>query len=748
MAAGRPIHLAPAAAGTPPLPEEAAAAFAGPWLAPWLRACRRLADAGYGAGVAEAYRRASLAAAPRVGAEPVIDLATHVSAVAIKAGPPAAALFAEAAAEAARHLGDGPRFRRWASLVQRFAAMAPESVPPVLARTGELLAGLDVSALESWLLAGIRAGGADAERRRAFFARDNPEAERLLAREMAETAFSDVERRMKAWFTALWGIRLPIREAPPGRHDGARRRAAFAQGIITMPATFPGFRGPRAEDLFRAALAHVGAHMAFSGPRFPAGRLKPLQIAAVSVIEDARVEHLAMRELPGLARLWLPFHVALASGAMTAPSLLARLARALIDPDFEDIDGWVRKGRDLFFAARDRWEDPALSRAIGNLLGNDLGQMRVQFNPRTHVVEPPYRDDNSGLWDHGEETPSETLATEILVDSIRIRRDEAEGGRAEADRDAGRAAPAAEAAPEADIPVARLPEWDWQAARERPDWVTIRETAPRRGSPRFVTDAIDRHPGIAARIDALVRAARVSRAERLRRRPEGETLDLDAAIGAEADLRAGRTPETAVYQTTARRRRDLTVSLILDASQSTADRAPDGRGSVLDLERDAAALLGHAMAAMGDPFEILAFDSNGRDTVRIHPVKRFGEAFGPAAAAALAGLAPGQSTRLGAVLRHAGRGLARQRTHRRLALLVTDGEPSDIDCPDPRYLAEDARHAVLELRREGIDVFCLALGARNAETLARIFGPRGFVILPRIAALPERLPALYFRLSR
>jgi nitric oxide reductase NorD protein len=35
------------------------------------------------------------------------------------------------------------------------------------------------------------------------------------------------------------------------------------------------------------------------------------------------------------------------------------------------------------------------------LLGNDLGQMRIQFNAKTYVVEPVYRDDGSGpvgLW--------------------------------------------------------------------------------------------------------------------------------------------------------------------------------------------------------------------------------------------------------------------------------------------------------------------------------------------------------------
>lgn len=54
----------------------------------------------------------------------------------------------------------------------------------------------------------------------------------------------------------------------------------------------------------------------------------------------------------------------------------------------------------------------------GNLLGNDLGQMRIQFNPRTYRVEPLYRDDNSGLWDTDDatssamaQTPAPTIST-------------------------------------------------------------------------------------------------------------------------------------------------------------------------------------------------------------------------------------------------------------------------------------------------------------------------------------------------
>ena len=31
-----------------------------------------------------------------------------------------------------------------------------------------------------------------------------------------------------------------------------------------------------------------------------------------------------------------------------------------------------------------------------------MGQMRVQFNFKTYVVEPAYRDDNQGIWDFGD----------------------------------------------------------------------------------------------------------------------------------------------------------------------------------------------------------------------------------------------------------------------------------------------------------------------------------------------------------
>ena len=79
------------------------------------------------------------------------------------------------------------------------------------------------------------------------------------------------------------------------------------------------------------------------------------------------------------------------------------------------------------------------------------------------------------------------------------------------------------------------------------------------------------------------------------------------------------------------------------------------------------------------------------------------------------------STRLGTALRHATRLLAASPGPRRL-LLITDGKPQDIDVHDPRYLPEDARHAVRGAQWHGVRAQCLSLDAATLKPLQRIFG--------------------------
>ena len=513
----------------------------------------------------------------------------------------------------------------------------------------------------------------------------------------------------------------------------------------------------RSEAIFRASLAHIGAHFMYSGAKFPMRGLKPIQVATISLVEDARVEHLAMRDFPGLRRVWRPFHVARARGAVGAPSLFARLSRALIDPGFEDPNGWVRKGRELFFARAGDWENPGISREIGGLLGNDLGQLRIQFNFRTYIVEPPYRDDNAGLWDFGDPDRADPEEAELLFEQVRIERRERndatppdrerQGDDPRERESAHRARPASAMRADEGIPVARYPEYDYATGRERADWTTINEYRPKPGPASRIDRILDERHDIVNRITTLIRAARVGRPERLKRQPEGDALDIDACIAAAVSWRTGELPDPWVHTASKHRHRDLSVLVLLDISESTRDRLRGGRATVLDIERQATALLAHAMNGLGDDFAIAAFRSNRREDVHYYRIKDFDAPYDALARSALAGIEGGLSTRMGAAIRHAGSELRRRPAHRRLLLIITDGEPSDIDVGDRKYLVEDARKAVIAGANAGLDTFCVGLDAGGDSYLARIFGRRNMVRIDRLERLPERLPLLYLRLT-
>ncbi len=565
-------------------------------------------------------------------------------------------------------------------------------------------------------------------------------------------SFVDAERGLKAYLMALWRLHPILRGAATQPGYPLPRRVSFDGGYVRVPDLQVDSRPDRPGSIYWAALAHVAAHLSHTRQRWQTGTLKPLQIALVSLIEDARVEALAIREYPGLHRLWAPHHTAQPGSAATAEILMARLSRALIDPAYRDDDPWVQKGRTMFFDHRLQWEQPAISREIGGLLGNDLGQMRIQFNAKTYVVEPAYRDDNAGLWDWEDAPPQQADESDVPIESFRMVRQENDEHAASSrhhDESGTSAVPARErpVAADAGIPIAHYPEWDCLLGRARPDWTTILEFETPRASTVGLERLLHDYADVEQRIVKLIRSARVARPVRMRRRAEGERLDLEACIRAAIDCRLGLSPEPRVYETSEMRDRDLAVLVLLDISESTKEFVRNTTTTVLSMERAASALLAAALEALGDPFAIHAFCSNGRNEVRYYRVKDFHQPYGALAAERLAGLRGGLSTRLGAALRHARSEIRTQPFHRRLVLIVTDGEPSDVDVPDRKHLVEDARRAVQDLGHDGIDVFCVGLDSGGDSYLSRIFGRRNAVQIDQITTLPEKLPAIYLRLT-
>jgi nitric oxide reductase activation protein len=261
----------------------------------------------------------------------------------------------------------------------------------------------------------------------------------------------------------------------------------------------------------------------------------------------------------------------------------------------------------------------------------------------------------------------------------------------------------------------------------------------------LVEEALEGAEVLRNRIAQLVRGINVGRPVRLKRQLDGYDLDVDAMLEAGIALRNGQQPDPRIFRSSTSGHRDLAVLLLLDTSESTRDRLASG-ASILDVERLAVAILAEAMGALRDPFCLLGFASNGRNDVEMTTVKAFDESYDRACIGRLAGLSSGLSTRLGTA-RHAGEVISHARSFRKLVIVLTDGEPSDIDS-DPLDLIEDASRAALGLKSRGIDGFGVVLDPGGISAAAKIFGRGNTMLVHRVEDLPSRLSELYFRLAR
>ena len=562
-------------------------------------------------------------------------------------------------------------------------------------------------------------------------------------------------RVLRAYLRALWQAEPPAIATLASRAP----RAVLAAGALHLPEC--ALEPALARRLRLASAAHAGAHLAHRGPRQARGSLEPAQLALAGLFEDARVEWLAARELPGLRALWLAFHRAGPDSASDFETLMARLARVLLDPTWHDPHLWVQTGRGLFFDGPEArglaLVDAASLRRAASLLGNDIGQMRLQFNARRYLVEPEYRDDNSHLWTFDEALPPSSVALEASESGA--RRSDGDGG---ASRDAapaqagvGAEVPAEDrsAAEEPDqatgASATRFPEWDRLIGRHRPAWATVLEGEPAAEASaqacRQLRDELDGETALARRLRSLLRAEGALRSRaRPRRAPDGDGFHLGALVDAGVARRMRVSPDPRVHLRPEEGSDPLAVTILVDASASTARPAHAGARTLLQAERLAALACADALELSGHDCAIRAFASDGRHAVRMERVKEFGQDTGdPLVLERAAALRSALSTRVGAALRHAGAMLARRPNARRLVLLLTDGEPHDVDVHDRRYLLEDLRVAVGEVRRRGVAVACLDLDttapAARRDALRRAFPPGACAEVTRPARLAEAI---------
>ena len=128
-------------------------------------------------------------------------------------------------------------------------------------------------------------------------------------------------------------------------------------------------------------------------------------------------------------------------------------------------------------------------------------------------------------------------------------------------------------------------------------------------------------------------------------------------------------------------------------------------------------------------------------------IKGYGEYWNDEVKGQLAAMQAGYSTRMGAAMRHAAHYLQAQNTDKKLMLVLTDGQPPDVDAPDERLLIEDARQSVRELDQQGIFSYCINLDPKADDYVSDIFGHH-YTVIDHIERLPEQLPKLFMALTR
>ncbi len=292
-----------------------------------------------------------------------------------------------------------------------------------------LLEQLTLDGLRRWALLGVQSHMRDPNAQARYFTLDSEEGRQLLQAEGDQTVFPDVERRLSLYLRALVGTQHQAAagdpyqgcELPGGAPPSTDGRSGCRSPIAALP-------GNRACAVSRRRRARVGSHRlyhaAFPGrqPQAAAGRAGFADRGrARRATGDARVSRAAesVEDLPCRpARRGR--NLGFVDGAPGTRADRRRLSTTTIR-------GWS-KGRRLFFEQTDYWQEQSISRALGGLLGNDMGQMRVQFNFKTYVVEPAYRDDNQGIWDFGDMGEPSPDDDDVVMQGARLADDDSNTG--------------------------------------------------------------------------------------------------------------------------------------------------------------------------------------------------------------------------------------------------------------------------------------------------------------------------------
>ena len=740
----------------------------------YLKGVSAIRGLGRGDSLVETWIEQAPMVAKEVGEDVVSDLATASLMLASKTSGAVIELLLATAPTAANRLGDAELFRKYLQFLSTLIAQAPRGVRPMLDKLEVLFQNLTLGGLRRWALWGAHAHRTNYEEQIKYFALESKESLAMLQKERKGTLLVDVQRRINMYMRALWARDFFMRPTAGDYETREGLKPYIEDYLLHLPDAFDDFAPEGHEpvsglELYRAAAAHCAAHVVETHQPISAEALNPMQMAVISVIEDARVETLSIRRFPGLQAMWAKLHTATPGQGASMGDYLDRLARALLDETYRDDDAWIVQGRALFAqaVADNRLADNAVSWDIGVTLAHSFKDKNIPFNPRKDVLTAPYRDDNRYFWEF-EEFDFDKAAAAGYESVKQVRKyvslmemvNEVDNELATDDAQEIWVLPTEFYLDQEGVSINSLEgkepvsdpfhyaEWDYQIQLERPAWTTVLEKRAKQGDLQLINDITSQYKREIHRMKFLLDAMQPQGVQRIRKLEDGDEIDINAAIASFTDIRLGNQPDPRIMMRSVRKTRDFSILVLLDLSESTNDIVHGQEYSVLDLTRRACVLLSDAISKVGDPFAIHGFCSDGRHDVEYYRFKDFDQPWDEEPKARLAGMTGQLSTRMGSAIRHAGHHLKLQRSAKKLLIVITDGEPADIDVRDPQYLRYDTKKAVEEVAKFGVTTYCMSLDPRADNYVSRIFGQKNYMVVDHVQRLPEKLPLLYAGLTR
>ena len=289
------------------------------------------------------------------------------------------------------------------------------------------------------------------------------------------------------------------------------------------------------------------------------------------------------------------------------------------------------------------------------------------------------------------------------------------------------------------------PEWDYKSKAYRENHSRVRENIIAEEKGDFVDSVLTAKrrliKDVKRKFEALTPAVRV-----IGRQPEGDSIDIDAAVEALSDLEAGKQPDDRLYIAHRRMERDITALFLLDFSMSTDAWVKERR--VIDHEKEALIVFCEAMQSLQERYAVAGFSGKSRKGCRFYHVKGFDEPYNRKIKKRIEGIIPYHYTRMGPAVRHATSLLKKEKADVKLLFILSDGKPNDIDEYEGRYGIEDTRMSIREAEREGVVPFCLTVDSRAHDYLPRLFGRGNYAVVSGVERLTKSLPDLYARIIR